>query len=292
MKLPATVKEAIADAKIDISQKEAAQARAGAPRPRTRQDGCPEQSDVCQRTANLRARNSRVPRPVLSEPLAFTLRSVFRYRIQLEQRQYARRLAAGVQLRDYAMLAMQIGCGLRPAELLALTLESIQQRVKTIWVIADLSARRAHPNRPGPRLDQGRCEPVHTATDITHGHVFRAINKAGRIWGDSMTPKVIWEVVKSAAARAGIEKTVAARSPTQARPVVPSDRRRTGAESAAAGVRVDPDDAAVTGVLAIAAPCRQRPARHQTGIRGMIRAGRRLGGEGFPRCFGLAPWIR
>jgi len=36
--------------------------------------------------------------------------------------------------------------------------------------------------------------------------VFRAINKARRVWGDGMTPKVIWDVVRVAAARAGIEK--------------------------------------------------------------------------------------
>jgi integrase len=35
------------------------------------------------------------------------------------------------------MVAMLIGCGLRRAELLALTLESIQQREEQ-WVIADL----------------------------------------------------------------------------------------------------------------------------------------------------------
>ena len=50
---------------------------------------------------------------------------------------------------------------------------------------------------------------------ITTGRVFRAINKAGRIWGDGMTPKVLWEVVKDAAARAGIEK------------LAPHDLRRT-----------------------------------------------------------------
>jgi hypothetical protein len=37
------------------------------------------------------------------------------------------------QLRDYAMVAMLIGCGLRRAELLALRLESIQQREEH-WV--------------------------------------------------------------------------------------------------------------------------------------------------------------
>ena len=41
------------------------------------------------------------------------------------------------ELRDHAMVAMLIGCGLRRAELLALSLESIQQREEH-WVIADL----------------------------------------------------------------------------------------------------------------------------------------------------------
>ena len=36
--------------------------------------------------------------------------------------------------------------------------------------------------------------------------MFRSINKSGNVWGDGMTPKVLWEVVKEAASRAGIEK--------------------------------------------------------------------------------------
>ena len=54
-----------------------------------------------------------------------------------------------------------------------------------------------------------------TAAGITEGRVFRAINKAGRIWGDGMSPKVLWDVVRAAAARAGIEK------------LAPHDLRRT-----------------------------------------------------------------
>jgi integrase len=41
---------------------------------------------------------------------------------------------------------------------------------------------------------------------ITEGGVFRSINKTGRLWRTGMTPRVLWEVVRAAAARAGIEK--------------------------------------------------------------------------------------
>ena len=47
------------------------------------------------------------------------------------------------ELRDHAMVAMLIGCGLRRAELLALSLGSIQQREEH-WVIADLVGKGGH----------------------------------------------------------------------------------------------------------------------------------------------------
>ena len=47
------------------------------------------------------------------------------------------------QLRDQAMVAILIGCGLRRAELLALHIESIQQREEH-WVIADLVGKGGH----------------------------------------------------------------------------------------------------------------------------------------------------
>jgi len=46
-------------------------------------------------------------------------------------------------MRDHAIIAMLIGCGLRRAELLALRLESIQQREEH-WVIADLVGKGGH----------------------------------------------------------------------------------------------------------------------------------------------------
>lgn len=119
------------------------------------------------------------------------------------------------ELRNHAILAMLIGCGLRRGELLALTLESLQQR-EAHWVIADLVGKGGHVRTaPVPAWVKTAVDAWTTAAGITDGRVFRSINKAGRIWGDGMTPKVIWEVVKAAALKAGIER------------LAPHDLRRT-----------------------------------------------------------------
>jgi integrase len=41
---------------------------------------------------------------------------------------------------------------------------------------------------------------------VKEGALFRSINKNGQVWGTGMTPKVLWEIVRTAATRAGIEK--------------------------------------------------------------------------------------
>ena len=53
------------------------------------------------------------------------------------------------------------------------------------------------------------------ASGVTEGALFRSINKTGRVWGHGMTPKVLWEIVREAALRAGIGK------------LAPHDLRRT-----------------------------------------------------------------
>lgn len=104
------------------------------------------------------------------------------------------------------MLAMLIGCGLRRCELLALTLEAIQQREEH-WVIADLNGKAGHIRTvPISSWVKATIDAWTTAAGITEVRVFRAINKAGKVSGNGMTPKVIWEVVREAAHRAGIDK--------------------------------------------------------------------------------------
>jgi integrase len=122
---------------------------------------------------------------------------------------------AARQLRDHAMVAMLIGCGLRRAELLALRVETIQQREEH-WVIADLVGKAGHIRTvPIPAWVKAAVDAWTAAGAITEGPVFRAINKAGHVWGDGMSPKVLWDVVRAAARRAGIER------------LAPHDLRRT-----------------------------------------------------------------
>jgi hypothetical protein len=40
---------------------------------------------------------------------------------------------------------------------------------------------------------------------ISTGRIFRRVNRFGKIWGEGITPKAIWHVVKAAALRAGIQ---------------------------------------------------------------------------------------
>jgi integrase len=110
---------------------------------------------------------------------------------------------------------MLIGCGLRRGELLSLAMDSIQLREEH-WVIADLKGKAGHIRTvPVPQWVKAAVDVWSAAAGITNGTVFRSINKSGRVWGDGMTPKVLWEVVKEAASRAGIEK------------LAPHDLRRT-----------------------------------------------------------------
>ena len=119
------------------------------------------------------------------------------------------------QLRDQAMIAMLLGCGLRRSELLGLRLESIQQR-EDHWVIADLVGKAGHVRTvPIPTWVKTAVDAWAAAVGIGHGAIFRAINRGGRVWGDGMSPKVLWDVVRAAASRAGIEK------------LAPHDLRRT-----------------------------------------------------------------
>jgi site-specific recombinase XerD len=109
-------------------------------------------------------------------------------------------------LRDHAMLAVLLGCGLRRRELLALPLGSIQQREEH-WMIADLIGKGGHVRTvPMPAWVKAALDTWTSVAGITDGAVFRAIDRYGHVWGTGVTAKVLWDVVRSAAVTVGIEK--------------------------------------------------------------------------------------
>ncbi len=108
-----------------------------------------------------------------------------------------------------------IGCGLRRAELVGLTIEDLQIREEH-WVIADLIGKGKHIRTvPVPAWAKRAVDEWTEAVWISTGLIFRRVNRFGRMWGEGITPKAIWHVVKAAALRAGIQS------------LAPHDLRRT-----------------------------------------------------------------
>jgi len=94
--------------------------------------------------------------------------------------------------RDYAIVAVLLGCGLRRAEATALAVQDLQQREEH-WVIADLVGKGGHVRTvPVPTWVKAAVDSWLVAAGVTDGPVFRAINKAQRIGKTAFSPKVIW----------------------------------------------------------------------------------------------------
>jgi hypothetical protein len=73
--------------------------------------------------------------------------------------------------------------------------------------IADLIGKAAHIRTvPVPGWVKAAIDRWTTAADITTGPLFRCISRRGTIWGEGITEKVIWHVVKESAAKTGIAK--------------------------------------------------------------------------------------
>ena len=108
--------------------------------------------------------------------------------------------------RDRAILALLVGCGLRRGELASLKLDHLQQREEH-WAIVDLVGKAAHIRTvPVPVWVKAAVDGWLTAAPITEGRVFRCVSRRSTVWGAGITEKVVWHVVKNAAAAAGIPK--------------------------------------------------------------------------------------
>ena len=120
--------------------------------------------------------------------------------------------------RDYAMLALLFGCGFRRSELVVLELDEIQMR-QGHWAVVDLVGKGGHIRTvPIPQWVKAALDQWVVAARVTEGRIFRAVARAGKVWGKGISQNVVWYVVKSCCERVGLQH------------IAPHDLRRTCAK--------------------------------------------------------------
>jgi site-specific recombinase XerD len=108
--------------------------------------------------------------------------------------------------RDRALLGLLLACGLRRRELAALSVGHLQQR-EGHWAIVDLRGKAGHVRTiPVPDWVHGLLNDWMKAAGITSGSLFRHVSSDGKVWGESVTEKLVWHVVKEFAAKIGVTK--------------------------------------------------------------------------------------
>jgi hypothetical protein len=116
------------------------------------------------------------------------------------------------------MLAMLFGCGFRRSELVGLELGEIQMR-QGHWAVVDLIGKGGHIRTvPIPQWVKAALDQWIVAAKVTEGRIFRAVARAGKVWGEGISQNVVWYVVKGCCERAGLEH------------IAPHDLRRTCAK--------------------------------------------------------------
>lgn len=90
------------------------------------------------------------------------------------------------------------------------------QRREEHWAIADLKGKAGHTRTiPMPDWVKTLLDDWIQAANLTAGKLFRRVNKNGNAWGEGLTEKAVWRVVREYARKAGIER------------LAPHDLRRT-----------------------------------------------------------------
>src|SRR5437588_8961329 len=98
-------------------------------------------------------------------------------------------------LRDRAILAVLIGCGLRRAEAASIRFDHIQQRDGR-WVLVDLIGKRNKVRSvPMPSWAKVAIDEWSKASGVSEGLVFRAVNKGDRVVGGGITPQAIYNII-------------------------------------------------------------------------------------------------
>lgn len=112
-------------------------------------------------------------------------------------------------LRDRALLAVLVGCGLRRSEAAELTYEHIQQRDGR-WVVCDLVGKGSRTRTvPMPSWAKSAIDEWSQACGSATGRVFRAIHKGGYVCGESVSAQAVADVVREYADLCGLDGVAA-----------------------------------------------------------------------------------
>src|ERR1700722_2367149 len=123
-----------------------------------------------------------------------------------------------VGLRDRAILAVRLGCGLRRSEVAALTFAHVQQRDGR-WCIVDLVGKHGRVRTaPMPTWVKVASDAWTSTSGVSAGHVFRPVKRNGCVTGERLGEKVVWQMLKRYAAEVGVPG------------IAPHDLRRTYAK--------------------------------------------------------------
>src|SRR5690242_3161618 len=107
-------------------------------------------------------------------------------------------------LRDRAILAVLLGCGLRRSEVAAMTFAHIQQRDGR-WCIVDLVGKHGRiRTAPMPAWVKVAIDAWTSAAGVADGHVFRPVLRGDRISGERLGEKVVWQMLRQYAEAVGI----------------------------------------------------------------------------------------
>jgi len=107
-------------------------------------------------------------------------------------------------LRDRAILAVLLGCGLRRSEVAALTFAHVQQRDGR-WCIVDLVGKHGRVRTvPMPTWVKVAIDAWTSASDLADGRMFRPVNRGDKVQGEAMSEKVVWQMLQQYATDAGV----------------------------------------------------------------------------------------
>jgi site-specific recombinase XerD len=107
-------------------------------------------------------------------------------------------------LRDRAILAVLLGCGLRRSEVAALTFGHVQQRDGR-WCIVDLRGKHGRVRTvPMPTWVKVAIDAWAAVAAITDGPVFRPVTRGDQVQTAALSEKVVWQLLQPYAAAAGV----------------------------------------------------------------------------------------